>query len=486
MSGILEQFFDTSPEAKFAKKLGISKQDLEAVFNDFDKDGSGTIDANEMEAFAGSLGLFWGGRKMKEIVDQMDTDKSGSIDLKEFATWFCEKGDLEEPRSESEALRHKLMFKVIARKVSKLISPYLDASTGVWCSNKLAVQTGDWDTANPRGMLKAYFCPSTSSELEGLKMPEGAKMAAFVDVSLREGVEEEKVTLLAGFLNQVFDVLLRPTLNKVNSEFKRFCNEPESLMMLPGLCNSKCPPFHSFKVRKQKVDGEEVLRCIAFSAMDPLFLYKESGLNPGQFLPSIMGSFTTNHTISDFLNGGQTTLKDWAGNGRLELNMSWNTRIIKAMGSLLTDDETMGLIHEVTGVGKKKHRRMGKQRIAGLVSKAIGRVFRAQSISMEMQFNGFEEVAEAMILDVMFPLLDHEMQRFKKNEQEEMPSANWDGAVFMAGRGCALSFPGLPTEEEVHAFVTAVGSISGTDLKSFQEDFYTHAKFPTHENGSDK
>jgi Ca2+-binding EF-hand superfamily protein len=58
------------------------------VFKHFDADGSGSIDAKELRAAAGELGVELCEQDTQQIMLELDADGSGQIELQEFEDWF--------------------------------------------------------------------------------------------------------------------------------------------------------------------------------------------------------------------------------------------------------------------------------------------------------------------------------------------------------------------------------------------------------------
>lgn len=86
---------------------------LRAMFDRFDTDGSGQITETEVGQIASSLDINFSDKELKEIMSQMDTDKSGDgqdeVDFEEFAFWW---------RSDSEqAVRLKRAFSAEEHKL---------------------------------------------------------------------------------------------------------------------------------------------------------------------------------------------------------------------------------------------------------------------------------------------------------------------------------------------------------------------------------
>ena len=59
-------------------------RELKDAFNVFDSDGSGTISRSELKKLMKSLGQNLADGELDAMMDEVDTDKSGEIDFKEF------------------------------------------------------------------------------------------------------------------------------------------------------------------------------------------------------------------------------------------------------------------------------------------------------------------------------------------------------------------------------------------------------------------
>ena len=60
------------------------KQKIREIFDLFDTDGSGTIDAKELKVEMRALGFEPKKEEIKKMISDMDTDGSGNIDFQEF------------------------------------------------------------------------------------------------------------------------------------------------------------------------------------------------------------------------------------------------------------------------------------------------------------------------------------------------------------------------------------------------------------------
>jgi calmodulin len=70
------------------------------VFSMFDKDGDGTVDADELGAVMGSLGINPSDAEIQQMVEEVDTDGNGTIDFCEFCALMISKTASLDPREE--------------------------------------------------------------------------------------------------------------------------------------------------------------------------------------------------------------------------------------------------------------------------------------------------------------------------------------------------------------------------------------------------
>ena len=68
--------------ASMNKNALLSKGNLEAAFAAFDTDGSGSINTEELRSMLGGAAI--NEHLMKQIIDEVDTDKNGEVDINEF------------------------------------------------------------------------------------------------------------------------------------------------------------------------------------------------------------------------------------------------------------------------------------------------------------------------------------------------------------------------------------------------------------------
>ena len=94
------------------------------LFEEFDLDGNGTIDASELQVLGAALGETWTLAQTREILKELDKDNDGTVDLKEFQDWLANEKNSEERKyrpAGSAALHAALQVKQAAFQINKHI-----------------------------------------------------------------------------------------------------------------------------------------------------------------------------------------------------------------------------------------------------------------------------------------------------------------------------------------------------------------------------
>jgi hypothetical protein len=406
------------------------------MFNDFDKDGSGGLDATELQTMAASIGIMWDASQVEEAVQAIDQDGNGVIDIKEFAAWFCQQPDGDD--QPSEMLKMSLQAKIFIRMITKALKDVTDEG-GRECKNQAGLTVGDVDTENSAGLIKAYGCGSTKAELDELNPPEGAHGAFHVDFNLRDGASEEDIQSIIDGANEAWEMFAEPLLDEIP--------QPPQV---PGMKDGS--PFAGKRI--ERVDDK--LRFIIFTGVDPASIWSESGLNAGEFVPSLHHAQYFNYALSDVFNtDGPTSLKNWFG-GRAEYNFTWNTKTLKAARAIMNTDmvkNTMG--------------RHDKPVMYGV--SVLSKAFRCQNSSFEIAFNGFQDCMEALIMDGA-------MNAF---EEKQIERARWGYGGDEEDVNPWEPLAARPSDEVISGIISAVGNLSGKTFGNLRNEILSQgAIFP--------
>ncbi|MDF1662328.1 MAG: EF-hand domain-containing protein [Planctomycetota bacterium] len=70
--------------------MAKSKEELLETFKHFDRDGNGSIDAQEFKELLYALGAVVTDEEVATGLDVLDADKNGRIDFEEFCVWWTD------------------------------------------------------------------------------------------------------------------------------------------------------------------------------------------------------------------------------------------------------------------------------------------------------------------------------------------------------------------------------------------------------------
>lgn len=427
-----------------AKKLGIKKKDIEDLFAEFDTDGSGSIDSAELQAFAASLGMFWDAETTENAVREMDTDGNGTVEIAEFAQWFVSR-----PRGGdgSEVLKMKLQARLFIKQISAALQQVEEIPSGPDNVNQFSFQTGEIDKDTCAGMLKFNFNPSSVEEYAALNAPEGAKLAFYIDFTLRDSASDEDIQKIVDGAENLFQMFIAPMLDSL----------PE-VPDVPGMAEGK--PFDSYKISKESVDGEDVLRFIVFSGLDPASIWRDTGLDMSHFIPHAHYALYWNHNVSDLLSTESPVTLAEAGNGRAESNFTWNKKSLAAAKAVVKSKPAQAMMDEMPEY-------MGVTQQAAAFG-FFGKVFQGQSSNFEVSFNGFQDIAEAGITMAMAAFEDDRSRHLGYNPYG--PNKAVSEEEIWGGKPGSEIGTRKPTEDEVAAFVEAVGKVSGKTFGTIRNE----------------
>ncbi|XP_062231036.1 probable calcium-binding protein CML18 [Phragmites australis] len=85
------------------RRLGMPMAEMEQVFRRYDANGDGKISAEELASVLRALGAPPGPGEVRRMMDEMDADRDGFVDLAEFVAFHCGGGDGDAGSGEQEA-----------------------------------------------------------------------------------------------------------------------------------------------------------------------------------------------------------------------------------------------------------------------------------------------------------------------------------------------------------------------------------------------
>jgi len=472
----LDEAFDTTPEAKLAKKLGMSRKDLQSLFDEFDPDGSGELDAKEFVEFTLQLGIYFTPKQLHDTIKLIDADGNGTICIEEFMAWFLVQGP--QATSKSTQLRSMLQLKVLGRKCAKDIMKATDSANfknKTWTS-KFALKMGECDDTCS---IKTFFAPQGSDKFAEMNPPEGVKSAAFLDLDIRDGASDDAVAKLVKTIQQLQDMVCMPALNKLNRQWQKAAKAAAKgeLPSFPGFFDGE--PFHSYQVvNVMKTAGDaQVVRLAYWFRVDIEAIGRDVGFSLAPFLPSVAFSACGAAKLSDLFDSeGTTTLADWLGKASYELQTTWNTRALKAASVLQVQ---MSKFHKIFGLSKKWALFGTNAQEVGFGLGFLSRMVSKKRMEVSFEFEDFFEAAEMVALDLGLPMLRELEAKMRKAEGLcGMPPCSLP--CYMKGSKSGLCVTiGELKDEEVKALIDAVGKIDGKTLGRLRDDFLTHYMIPS-------
>eukprot|EP00931_Biecheleriopsis_adriatica_P031497 TRINITY_DN18464_c0_g1_i1.p1 TRINITY_DN18464_c0_g1~~TRINITY_DN18464_c0_g1_i1.p1 ORF type:complete len:1295 (-),score=244.57 TRINITY_DN18464_c0_g1_i1:54-3938(-) len=107
--------YNTLSEDEFIRFVKLYRdyqsREYDAAFHEYDIDGSGTIEAEELAALLESLGITPMKHVLKEIIDEVDIDNTGELDLDEFCSVLALLGERDGfGKAEYQRLRHAFLI----------------------------------------------------------------------------------------------------------------------------------------------------------------------------------------------------------------------------------------------------------------------------------------------------------------------------------------------------------------------------------------
>lgn len=419
-----------------AKKLGIKKEDLIDLFAEFDTDGSDSIDCNELQEFAASVGIYWDHEMAEQAVKDMDADNSGDVNITEFATWF-----VRHPAGEaSDELKMKMQAKLVLRTISKALNQVKADAKGMECKNVFGVGMGSPQMTEETcvGMAKFFITGCGPEEMASLNGPEDGKIAFHVDFTLRDDASDDDIATLKEGLQEGFDMFVSPMLDMIPP--------PPSI---PGMNEGKV--YETHKVEKVNVDGTDYLRFIVFSGLDPASLYRDTGLTIGDFIPTIHYAAYSASKASDLFSR-DSTFKLGDAAARVEYSIVWNTKILHAVAAMAEQPAVQNLMDNNLDI------RDPGPKMVGTVIKLFCTMFKKQRSSVEIRLNGLADFLRTGLIEFALPEFEKQVARMEESARDPYArGSQMEQKYLQALRESNL----YPTEERAEQLIAAICNLSG-------------------------
>lgn len=198
LNGLWGGITQAAEDAKKATESGLkqipglpsnqrTKEQIQDLFKEFDKDRNNILDIHELQDFAFSLGETWSDETCKKVFEKLDTDKSGGLNVEEFSAWFLTPGAVSEVAQNDDVftkltLGPQLFARHAQRKAKEAVSPGESGASveGLWGGVVKAAE--DAKAMAEKAALDAKALAEKAAE-DAKKAAEGATAAASGAVS---------------------------------------------------------------------------------------------------------------------------------------------------------------------------------------------------------------------------------------------------------------------------------------------------------------
>ena len=209
-----------------------------ALFQEFDRDGNGSLDTLEFQTVASRFGKIVNAKEAVDIMKNMDKNGDGTIDLSEFANWLADDDDgaADDKSIRQKAyLRAKLTVHYYRRKAMNALSNRPKLSKGRWYDSKKVVTVGGDITIGdgieglePNQIMK-FDCNffETTAETKLLLGKKGYRAQVEMILSKREGASSAEIQELIRLLKEQLVRFIPPLAQGIDDD--RRCEEFDAL-----------------------------------------------------------------------------------------------------------------------------------------------------------------------------------------------------------------------------------------------------------------
>jgi len=398
--------FHEQEVVRMASRLGLKPGQVVQIFNEFDQDGSGTIETGEIQTMMAGLGIFWNKEQAESCAAAMDANGDGTVDQKEFMQWFVSNNSIYMSSKDEGFSRNALLGKLWARRAGKIIKETAAKDKGHLCKNHFGIKVGEF-ADGPRSSLKVFTGPSEAAQTDA--MPEGAHLMLYVDFPLNEGAGEEDIGFLQDTLETLWNKFVEPLLGNLE------------LPKIPMMNAAK--PYHSHTFAKVHDGTEEVLRLAIYSEIDPEGLLADSNIDWHSMISNSAIELAFGAKLSDWWN---STDEETATFGEmmkfaLSVDINFNTVFVQAFAACLKDPMVLSVLPVLLFINDCRD---AEQRLASIIGPVMfSAIFKKSTYKVDFEFADLAEFLDRCITDV-FPAVYKDGQQFYK-ERNALMRANF-------------------------------------------------------------
>lgn len=193
-------------------KPGESKADADedkiaALFAEFDKDGSGSIDAAEFQDLAYACGQALSADEVTAVIAQLDADGNGTIEINEFRRWLDgQEGDDSEMDAVARTKKNLLKTKLAARYLVRKLRTATEEAGQTTVSEDTVVFSTRVGIGAPEECemgIKYEITAAPKILLDNL----GGKSAVSLVLECQQGITDFELGDVAGRIDSVFTIV---------------------------------------------------------------------------------------------------------------------------------------------------------------------------------------------------------------------------------------------------------------------------------------
>ncbi|RLN23128.1 putative calcium-binding protein CML16 [Panicum miliaceum] len=185
MSNGTEKQAQAAAAAALRQRPPAVSAEMQKVFSRFDADGDGRISPSELAAVSRAISpppsSSHGGREVAAMMDELDTDRDGYVDLGEFAAFHSRAGRGDDGELEAELRAAFDVYdvngdgRITAAELGKVLAQIGEGCSAEECERMIASVDVDGDGCVGFEEFKKMMAPQGSAAAPGGDVPDKAK-----------------------------------------------------------------------------------------------------------------------------------------------------------------------------------------------------------------------------------------------------------------------------------------------------------------------